>query len=394
MSTIIAGHNVSTPDPTTTRPRLHYLDGIRGMAALAVVLHHIYWDVAVDGMPFWYNQLFLQLGRFGVDVFIVLSGYCLTIPIAKESTLPMRGGAWGYLKRRARRILPPYYAALAFALLLMAFVPGLRHPSSGAPWDSLHSVLPALSAGPIVSHIFLVHNLNPDWANKIDAPMWSVATEWQIYFFLPLLLLPIWRRLGLVASVVVAIAVGLGLDHLMARVPFWMLSPWFLGLFAIGMAAAGINFGARYAAARTMPWGLFALVASPAMVALIVLQPKWTHSHILLDDFICAVITASLLIACTRRLMLPNKPVPLALRMVGSRPVVGLGLFSYSIYLIHHPLLLTMERTFHTHTHFKALAEYSLLAVCGIPVILICAYAFHRVFERPFMNLPAEASSR
>ncbi len=106
------------------RVRLHYLDGVRGLAALFVVWHHVWQFVVVHNagkaLPAWFRAFApLKLGGFGVAVFIVLSGYCLTIPVARSTALDLAGGLRGFAFRRARRILPPYYAALILSAVLV-----------------------------------------------------------------------------------------------------------------------------------------------------------------------------------------------------------------------------------------------------------------------------------
>ena len=102
-----------------TQPgRVVGLDGIRGLAALFVVLNHIFeraWPgYPVNHAPFW--AAWMIYGRFAVIIFIALSGFSLGLG-------PARSG-WRfksiatYEHRRAWRILPPYWAALVFSLLL------------------------------------------------------------------------------------------------------------------------------------------------------------------------------------------------------------------------------------------------------------------------------------
>src|SRR5439155_24453768 len=107
--------------------RLAHLDGLRGLAALAVVLHHIWLTI----WPFEYGREprglarvtdVLAYGHFPVGVFIVVSGFCLMRPVCASGGL--EGDALGFLRRRARRILPPYYAAVAFSLVLIWTVVG------------------------------------------------------------------------------------------------------------------------------------------------------------------------------------------------------------------------------------------------------------------------------
>ena len=104
--------------------RTRWLDGLRGCAALFVVLHHMW----LSSWPFFPNDRgpwflgWLLYGHLGVAVFIVVSGYSLTLaPVRAGGAL--KGGARRFLRRRAWRILPAYWAALtlsalAFALLL------------------------------------------------------------------------------------------------------------------------------------------------------------------------------------------------------------------------------------------------------------------------------------
>jgi peptidoglycan/LPS O-acetylase OafA/YrhL len=105
------------------RLRLEYLDGLRGLAALYVVLVHIEPSIG-EQLPTWL-QLFtktLRYGRVSVVIFIVLSGYVLMASVVRSLNGYVAGGLWGYIKRRSRRILPPYYATLVFCVLLAAAI--------------------------------------------------------------------------------------------------------------------------------------------------------------------------------------------------------------------------------------------------------------------------------
>lgn len=119
------------PSPTSieapsTSSALHlgYLDGLRGLAAVFVVLHHAFLQVvARDSLPVWATQVLqpLYFWRYAVDLFIVLSGFCLMLPIVKGDGA-LRGGAWKFFQRRAWRILPTYFLALGFSLIMAKYV--------------------------------------------------------------------------------------------------------------------------------------------------------------------------------------------------------------------------------------------------------------------------------
>ena len=108
------------------RLRMAYLDGIRGLAALYVVLVHSYdYSSALPLQPalLWLAMAkFVRYGMFAVVIFIVLSGYCLMLPIVRSNKRYFSGGLLEFFKRRIRRILPPYYAALVFCILISGLI--------------------------------------------------------------------------------------------------------------------------------------------------------------------------------------------------------------------------------------------------------------------------------
>jgi len=336
--------------------RIALLDGMRGVAALYVVLHHAYEEVREVSPNDWLVGRFtwLGFGHYSVAVFIVLSGFSLA------AGDPMRGGFWVYVRRRARRILPPYFAALGLSLLLIWLVPALGR-TDDPRWGSI--ALPAFEAKTLAAHGLLVHNLRYAWCYRIDPPMWSVATEWQIYFLLPAIL---WlsRRWGMGAGVALGFVLGL------APVPFVHHSitshvcPWYAGLFALGIAAADgrrLPHSPRWLVPLALPLCLF--LADSLAVS---------------DAFVGAVTVAYL--AYVANGMAPDWLV----KPVESRPAVALGAFSYSLYLTHYPVQAWATAAL---VELGVSPAVRLLLLLG-PVTLLClavAYGFHLVAERPFM---------
>ena len=108
--------------PLTVPHHLPHLDGLRAIAALYVVLHHAMLQashptVHPHNWIEWAERL-LTGGRLAVDLFIVLSGYSLMLTVIRNNGV-LSGGAVAFFKKRARRILPPYFACLAISLLLI-----------------------------------------------------------------------------------------------------------------------------------------------------------------------------------------------------------------------------------------------------------------------------------
>ncbi len=196
----------------SSRLRLHYLDGLRGLAALYVVLVHIEPEMGATLPLFWstFTKL-LRYGGFAVAIFIALSGYVLMLPVSRSRSGHLEGTLIDYIRRRSRRILPPYYAALLFSLFL-GFVVFLLERFSDFQWNEIAGkgpFSPRFTFIDVLSHLLLVHNLSSVTHMTINPPMWSVATEWQIYFIFPLILLPVWRRFGLLASIITAYVISL-----------------------------------------------------------------------------------------------------------------------------------------------------------------------------------------
>ena len=368
--------------PETSRIHLLYLEGIRGWAAVFVALHHV-WQLVVTrpdlgGIPAWFSVMtVLKFGGYAVPIFIVLSGYCLMLPVARSGRAELTGGFWQFAIRRARRILIPYYAALALLILLIASYPRMAVPSQ-TQWDI---ALPALSFTSVVTHLALVHNWFVDRQWTIDPPMWSIGIEWQIYFVFALVLLPLWRRIGPVATV--AVAFVLGLAPMLAG--FRFASPWFLGLFACGMFAAAVNFtpGFRYRANTPWVWESVSLVLFGVAGALTLAKISALQlPHPLMDAFV-GVATAMLLVACTRRLQTGSRLAPLA-RALEHRVSTTLGEFSYSFYLLHYPLL-AVAYFWLIDARTAPMTQFAVLTFVALPAVAAVSYGFHRVFERPFM---------
>ncbi len=307
------------------------------------------------------------------------------LPAARAGGQLSRGFG-DYISRRARRILPPYYAALFGSLLLLGAVPELSIPS-GTIWDES---FPAFGVGPVATHVLLIHNLFPAWVYKINGPLWSVATEWQIYFFFPLLLLPVWRRGGIVATLAVAFAVGCA--------PMWLWPtiaskaiPWYLGLFGMGMCAAGIGFADRSLERRlrdAVPWKIvLGVLATLCLVGTTLLIHRW-FVWMTLSDSLVGATTAAALIGYTRDITHGDGRLPFVLRVLDSPAMVGVGRFSYSLYLTHLPVValcyLALKRL-----ELGAAVQMLVMIAVSFPISIAAAYGFYWVFERRFVNRSA-----
>ncbi|MBN6054687.1 acyltransferase, partial [Nonomuraea sp. RK-328] len=301
--------------------RLSGLDGIRGLAALFVVLHHCrllsFPGFPADTGPAWAS--WLLYGHFAVVVFIALSGFSLAVKPARSGW--RLGGLRRFARRRAWRILPPYWAALVFSLAVAwALVP---QPGQGPP-----------TAKSVVFHGLLVQDLFG--SPTPNGAFWSIAVEAQLYFVLPLLLLVV-RRLGAVVMVaavtVVVLAVGVLAGGLPVVALLMRLTPQFAVLFAVGVLAAGVL---RAPVRAPLHW--LALAAFlPVVVLIAVLGPVRTVANFFWVDLALAPAAGLFLAAVAT-----GRPRPLV-RVLDSRPLRSLGSFSYSLYLVHAPIVVALH---------------------------------------------------
>ena len=371
--------------PEKQRLRLHYLDGLRGLAALHVVLLHAFVNIAsVEG---WLPARWVEAtrwiwnGRVPVQIFIALSGYCLMMPVARAGYL--QGGKLGFVKRRMRRILPPYYAALALTLALIVLVPGMNTPQ-GLKADE---TLPATTWDVILSHVFLFQDLSENWIFKIQIPMWTIAQEWQIYFIFAFLLLPLWHRAGSLATLAFTFVASL-LMRRMFGFDFTFAAPQFLFLFGVGMFAATVSFPGSSAWLTSLrdrvPWAWPTAVLWLVYVALWLKYPDYKHFHSLPSAMIVAGAIFCTLLLCTQAAQQERRD-SWALRFFEWQPVVILGTISYSLYLVHHPILNLLTLALR-HWSVPGWPAVGVVLFLGVPVALAVTYGFHLVFERPFMR--------
>ena len=312
----------------------------------------------------------LVYGRFAVCVFIVLSGFCLTLPVLKTG-FTLANGAGDFFRRRAWRILPPYYAAVTISLLAIV---ALIHQMTGSFWDYSLPITPK----DIALHLILLQNFFGDDYFKINPVLWTIAVEWQIYFLFPLLLWG-WRSFGAIPTTLAAVLVSslgeFGMFHFLSSVP----NLNFLGLFALGMLAAYTGFSPDKLAVtcRGMPWGWFAIVALPLSLYL----DKIPHGTArLLEDVSVGCLAVSVLVVAVR------DRAGWLRRLLDFRPLVFIGSFSYSVYLVHAPFLQIVWQYFVAPLKLAPNVTCVILLTVAAPIVVVIAYLFFLVGERPFLR--------
>jgi peptidoglycan/LPS O-acetylase OafA/YrhL len=386
-----SGSQPTTPAVRSTqRVHLDGLDGIRGLTALYVTLFHAqnnagYKDSLLAGplsAPMRLVSSVINYGTYAVPVFIVLSGFCLMLPLAQRDTLALPGGTATFLKRRSWRILPSYYMALLLSLALIAALPVLQLPHNTA-WDNKIPV----TTDAVISHLLMVHNFNQDWLFKINGPLWSIPIEWQIYFLFPVLLL-LWRRTTMGITVGAALVVSV-LPHFLLpdALSIDYSHPWFLGLFALGMAGAAIARSRRPTETflrERVPWPWIAGIIGFAMLAGMTVAKIWMDWHTYLTEPVLGLAITAFLI-WYGAVGSEHGRSSLVRRLLESRALVGLGAFSYSLYLIHYPIL-SLINLATLSLPLSADLRLLLQVAVATPLSMAVAYIFYLLVERRSMQ--------
>ncbi|GII03247.1 acyltransferase family protein [Planobispora takensis] len=326
--------------PSVTGTRLAWLDALRGLGATAVLLEHLLPWFMPQLRPYWFN-----LGMYGVLVFFLVSGYI--IPVSLEG----RGDVRAFWISRIFRLYPIYLLVVAIVLVTAIWMPVREH----VPRD-LASVSAHLTMLLDVVHL-----------GGLADTMWTLSYEMVFYLLVTALFVHgLHRRSGTFAVGFGAAAVGIGLV-LTAPVltGFWpayvsgavflagmacLLAGRFrtaaasaLGLMAVTLLLLG-SFVPWFAAAilavmftgtaiRRWEQGTGSLWPVAAATVLVALAPVWADQArwwwVQPDVWITTMVLAGVTFALAMALRERRLP----------RFLVWLGLISYSLYLLHHPLL-------------------------------------------------------
>jgi peptidoglycan/LPS O-acetylase OafA/YrhL len=330
--------------------RIRHIDGLRGIAVLAVVLFHAgVHNPALTAGRTTTLSFILRQGCHGVDLFFVLSGFCLAYP--SLAAIHDRNGSTfhvaPYAARRIIRILPPYYGAIA------AFV------ALGYALLAAHIALPGPMArealtgeGIIKQALFLDRD-----RQFLDASFWSLAIEFRWYFAFPLALW-LWLRHRRAFCVVALGAVAAAATRL------WSVDLFFLPFFMAGIVAADL-----YVTARHFRWIVLGAAATIILAMATTFGGGWYFYENgpfwgLAMFFVVVAVGSTGVLRC----------------MLSANWLVAIGGASYGIYLIHEPFVALIEQT--ATPIFGNVASY-LLSVGGA-VVLGCGFSF--VAERPFVK--------
>ena len=376
--------------------RLASLDGLRGVAALVVVVFHLVvstpragavWalqnttPVSTTEFVLHYTPLrLLWAGSESVVVFYVLSGFVLTLPFVKGRGVPWRL----FYPRRLVRLYLPAIASLVFAWGTARLV----HRSlitSGSPWLNDHASRPTG-----LTQVLFGSSLMAGWGS-LNTSLWSLRWEVAFSMLLPAFLFlaarPPWPALA-VRSALPALAARSALPALAkaaAVVTACFLIPFcgffypdvvYIAVFPLGVLMATHADRLQRIGERLRPVAWWLLLT----VAVLLLVNSWLvagidpQSRLRWAWISIASVGAALLVFAAAYW-------PAARAVLGSRPVRWLGGISFSLYLVQEPIVVGLA--FAT----RGQLPLWLMLISGVPLSVLAGWVFHLMVERPSHRL-------
>ncbi len=358
-----------------------FLDGVRGWAALAVLLYHLRidrpeTDLVLSRIPDWVLDA-LSAGNLGVAVFFVLSGLVIAYSLranletSQSETVDLENrsntegdrpafDAVNFITRRIVRLTPPYHAAIVVALLF----------ALGASLEGGHDYLPGgapFGTVRLFTHLIYAQELF-GFVNFNDV-FWTLSIELQFYLVFAALVFA-QDRLGRVHRPAATLPILYGVSAAISLLwPFGLLGDdsravWFMPLWYSFLL--GVLIFARWR--RQIPaWALVVYLVLLTVAPLV----SGRNGRF---AWVSVATTALLWIAVERKRLG---------RWLSDRASQFLGRVSYSLYLIHTPVLgaalVAMAKVLGEPTAGKQL----LGIVVAVVVSLVAAEVFYRAIERP-----------
>jgi peptidoglycan/LPS O-acetylase OafA/YrhL len=362
--------------------RLLSLDGLRGWAALVVVLHHTLEiakpylappsgePVVVGSLWWWLTETPLKLasaGQEAVVVFFVLSGLVVALP-ALRATGPYSWGA--FLASRFLRIYLPVWGALLLASSLIELLPRDESRVTANSW------LADTNATAVHGSILFDEATLSRYSFDIVNTLWSLRWEMVFAVLLPLYVLAarLLRRRWAIAGTLAAGATIAGFaleDGTMSYLP-----AFFLGT----LVAANLDRYRDWADARRDSRWFRPVTIAGLIVSAGCIIATWLARPIApAGSLPSLLLTGASVVGAVGLVLLALAPTPFA-RGLETRQSQWLGRVSFSLYLVHVPLLVTAAFLLRD-------SRWPLVALLGIPASLAVAWVFQRFVEAPAHRL-------
>jgi peptidoglycan/LPS O-acetylase OafA/YrhL len=347
-------------------PQINALTGIRALAALWVVgFHFAKFPLGALGLDAAFPAL--SYGYLGVDLFFLLSGFIIYHVHQRDAgSLSIRGVLHFYGLRLAR-MYPVHLltlCGLAFAVLASRRV-GITptHPEDFYAID-------------FVYNLFLVHSWGVADDIHWNSPAWSISCEWFVYLLFPLLALWL-NRLASTRRV----ALWLGAEVAVFAVAY-------VFFFHCDLDNKFDGHFARYALARVCLE--FTLGALCCRLSNLIDMRAWPWTAAVLAAILVAILLAAtplrdlaIVVVFVLMILASSLPGNLVARVLALPALVYLGEISYSLYMIHAPMRMTLGKLMEPRLLQVSRATGSLMAIGFLLTTIAVAAATYHLVETP-----------
>lgn len=362
----------------TKKARYIELDSLRGLAALVVFFSHALGMINLIDRPYGnlLTNSFLHFfwdGAAAVVLFFVLSGFVLALPYVGEKRRSM--DFVPFYIRRVLRIYPAYYAALAFSLILKFYVfkigslEGLSEFATQFWWWE-NSMLDWKS---VVKHLLMV---GPQYdMGQIDPIIWSLVVEMKISLIYPFVILILTRIKNLSgAALFLLLTIEL---YRFTKIDLLSYLPLFVmgGLMAVYKERI-IDFVSKLSLWKLSVFAIVGLALYTSRYSLRISFINYTYTNYLIGAGVCMIIAISISIYKVKSIL-------------SLKPFKYLGDISYSLYLLHFPIILAVTSLIYPRT-----GSIKIPWIVSLAITLMLPYLNYRLVEVPFMNMGKKLSKK
>lgn len=343
--------------------KYEYLDSMRGIAILLVVLGHVGNMIGEQAYQYFppFLEQFIYNGHLGVQMFFVVSAF--TLMMSYENRAGEEKATRKFFIRRFFRIAPMYYLAILFTALQM-----IDFSFSNFDWNTFHKTA-------LFTNVFFINALSPSTINNFVIGGWSVSVEFIFYAMLPFICSRIKSLNGIITFTLLALLLSSALLWLLRGTSVdgnEFLRYYFfnhLPVFGLGMTAYWIN---KEGMASVKPKVLLLLLGTVFIYCFVEIPYAFLYS----------LVYFLILLTQSRK----------SYSFLNNAVLVQIGKVSFSIYLVHFAVMYFMGRLnivqfIHIDNALSAYLNFTGLFLVLTGISFVISYITYKYIEQKGQNI-------